>query len=235
MPDLRLLDNPIWNALLTAHACFARGEDLARSYLPEIGPLSGLSCPTGAAYEALGVLARDSGPLVLFLEQEIDLPMGWSLVNGARLSQMIADRPDTASLRLDPGPAGLRRLTAADVPAMIDLARLTEPGPFRTATIELGNFFGIFASDHLLAMAGERMRMPGLIEVSAVCTHPEERGRGYAQALIAAVMRDVAAAGSIPFLHVLADNDRAIRVYRGLGFRERRTLHLAVLRKGRRG
>jgi ribosomal protein S18 acetylase RimI-like enzyme len=228
MADLGLLDNPIWNALVTEHAGFARGADLARSYRPDIGPLSGLSLPSCSAYEALGDLERGTGPLVLFLEEEVALPAGWSLVRRARLSQMVAGSKAIPSLEPE---AGMRRLMRDDVPAMIDLAHLTEPGPFRSATIDLGSFFGIFASDRLLAMAGERMRMPGLIEVSAVCTHPDARGRGYAQALIAAVMRDIADTASIPFLHVLSDNLRAIAVYQALGFTERRMLYLAVLRK----
>ena len=126
--------------------------------------------------------------------------------------------------------AALRRLGSADVTAMVELATLTEPGPFRERTIELGNFYGIFESGRLLAMAGQRMRVPGFVEVSAVCTHPDARGRGYAGALMSRVMRDIVGEGSTPFLHAFADNP-AVSLYRKLGFVQRRTFQLAVIKR----
>jgi len=113
---------------------------------------------------------------------------------------------------------------------MVELAKLTEPGPFRKRTSELGAFFGIFENDRLLAMTGQRMHVPGFTEVSAVCTHPDARGRGYARTLIATVMRDILAQNRTPFLHVFAHNTSAIRVYEALGFTQRRVLHLAILK-----
>jgi predicted GNAT family acetyltransferase len=124
----------------------------------------------------------------------------------------------------------LRPLTTQDVPAMVALAELTEPGPFRERTIELGAFYGIFENGRLLAMAGERTHLPDFVEVSAVCTHPDARGRGYARKLIATVMDEIHQRGKTPFLHSFADNDSAIRVYESLGFTERRTFELAVLK-----
>ena len=35
-------------------------------------------------------------------------------------------------------------------------------------------------------MAGERMKPGNFVEMTAVCVHPDHRGRGYAQALLAA-------------------------------------------------
>jgi predicted GNAT family acetyltransferase len=113
---------------------------------------------------------------------------------------------------------------------MVELAELTEPGPFRKRTIELGDFFGIFEAGGLLAMAGQRLHLPQYVEVSAVCTHPEARGKGYARTLIAEVSGEIRQRGKTPFLHSFADNYSAIRVYEALGFKLRRTLQLAVLR-----
>lgn len=124
----------------------------------------------------------------------------------------------------------LRKLGAADVPVMVKLAELTEPGPFRERTIELGTFYGICEGDRLLAMAGQRMRMPGFVEVSAVCTHPDVRGRGYAAILMSEVIRDIVGEGSVPFLHALADNP-AVQLYERLGFTRRRSFHLAVIKR----
>jgi predicted GNAT family acetyltransferase len=112
---------------------------------------------------------------------------------------------------------------------MVELAELTEPGPFRLRTIELGKFFGVVEGGRLLAMAGQRLRLPGYVEVSGVCTHPEARGRGYAQMLMSWVMEDIVREGRTPFLHSYAHNEAAIRVYRKLGFVRRRSLELAVV------
>lgn len=75
--------------------------------------------------------------------------------------------------------------------------------------------------------------MAGFIEVSAVCTHPDARGRGYARATMSVVMADILEREELPYLHSLADNYAAIRVYEGLGFRLRRSLHIAVLKSER--
>jgi GNAT superfamily N-acetyltransferase len=228
MPDFHLLDQPMWNALTTSHSQFAIGDGLARTYLPEIGPLTGLSEQSSAAYEDLHRLAPPDGTYGLFLHEPPMPRTGWTLIRGGLIDQMVFTRSSGEDF---PQPEGMRLLTAADAPAMVELATLTEPGPFRIRTHELGTFFGIFESDRLLAMAGQRMRVPGFVEVSAVCTHPDARGRGYARTLMSTVMKLILDAGETPFLHTYADNHSAIRVYHALGYEKRRTFHLAVLKK----
>jgi predicted GNAT family acetyltransferase len=114
---------------------------------------------------------------------------------------------------------------------MVDLAQLTEPGPFRQRTAELGAFFGILEGSRLLAMAGERTRIPGFTEVSGVCTHPDARGRGFAHTLIARVHQQIRSRGDIPYLHSWSSNASAIAVYQRLGYSLRRTFHLQALRR----
>ncbi len=114
---------------------------------------------------------------------------------------------------------------------MVELATLTKPGPFGTRTHELGVYLGIRHEGKLVAMAGERLKVPGYTEVSAVCTHPEHTGRGYAQALMTGVMGRIFARGETPFLHVREANTRAVRIYEKLGFRTRVRQHVVVLRR----
>jgi GNAT superfamily N-acetyltransferase len=230
--DEVLLENPIWNALLTAHRSIAVSADyaegLARRYPPEIGPLAGIPDQSRESYDALRGLAGPGGLVALFLADPPAPPAGWSLFRGGQLTQMIFRTPLVKPVE----PAGevtLRRLSNGDVPAMMELASLTEPGPFRERTIELGHFYGIFAGDRLLAMAGQRLRVPGFVEVSAVCTHPEARGRGYAGILMREVIRDIVSEGETPFLHAFVDNP-AVRLYEKLGFSRRQCLHLAVVK-----
>ena len=73
-------------------------------------------------------------------------------------------------------------------------------------------------------MAGERMRLDGYQELSAVCTHPDYTGRGYAQRLLAILCNLAFDRGFTPFLHVYADNERAIGVYRKMNFVDRTVL-----------
>jgi GNAT superfamily N-acetyltransferase len=229
-PGAHLLDNPIWSSLHTEHSSFAVSNALARRYPAAVGPLSGIARQSAANYEALRELAGPGGVVVLFCQEKPAPPPGWTLIRGGVLSQMVSSGPaDSVPITLTRGEE-FRPLTAADVPAMVELADLTEPGPFRERTIELGPFFGIFQSGRLLAMAGERTHLPQFVEVSAVCTHPDVRGRGYARMLIATVMDEIRRRGKTPYLHSFADNYGAIRVYESLGFKLRRNLELAVLK-----
>ena len=224
------LDLPIWNSLLTEHRGLALANHGARRYPAPIGPLSGIAGQSEENYEALRPLAGPGGVVALFCTEAPAPGSGWTLIRGGVLTQMVCEQPRTETpVRLTRGEE-LRPLAAADVPAMVELAELTEPGPFRERTIELGPFFGIFESGRLLAMAGERMHLPHHVEVSAVCTYPDARGRGYARLLITTVMDEIVQRGKTPFLHSFADNYAAIRVYESLGFRQRRTFELAVVK-----
>jgi predicted GNAT family acetyltransferase len=122
-------------------------------------------------------------------------------------------------------------LGAADVPDMVALTELTKPGPFSARTHELGTFLGIRIDGELVAMTGERMKPGNYTEMTAVCVHPSHRGRGYAQALLGAVARQIEARGEIPFLHVFSNNESAIALYRRQGMEIRRRLHVTVLQK----
>ena len=114
-----------------------------------------------------------------------------------------------------------RALGAGDVPEMLELAAVTEPGPFFARTIELGLYLGIRDGGRLVAMAGERMLLDDYTEISAVCTAPSHQGRGYARSLMAALMHKVLDEGREPFLHVKQENGARL-LYERLGFRTSR-------------
>jgi predicted GNAT family acetyltransferase len=67
--------------------------------------------------------------------------------------------------------------------------------------------------------------------VSAVCTHPDFRGRGYAKALMLHVMKIILDNSFIPFLHVLTSNSTAIRLYESIGFSIRQKLFIDMIRR----
>jgi predicted GNAT family acetyltransferase len=69
-----------------------------------------------------------------------------------------------------------------------------------------------------VAMAGQRLHPNPFIEISAVCTHPDHTGKGYAATLINDQIRRILAGSETPFLHVLEENEHAIKLYQKLGF-----------------
>ena len=79
---------------------------------------------------------------------------------------------------------------------MIALAELTRPGPFAASTVELGGYLGVRREGRLVAMAGRRLHLPGWIEISAVCTHPDHRGQGLSRLLMAGVETAIRRAGT---------------------------------------
>jgi ribosomal protein S18 acetylase RimI-like enzyme len=224
------LDNVIWQALTTRHAQFAESFDDARRFVREIGPLGAFRDHGAKGYSSLAGLVEAGGTVGLFLDEPYEPRSGWSFVVGAPLLQMIADNGIAAHIGPDPNRE-LVELGLRDSPEMIELTTLTKPGPFGTRTHELGTYLGIRTGGKLVAMAGERLKVPGHTEVSAVCTHPDHTGKGYARVLMTEIMRRIRERGETPFLHSRGDNTRAIAVYKLLGFRERKLGHFAVLRK----
>jgi predicted GNAT family acetyltransferase len=224
------LDNIIWKALSTRQAQFAESFNQARRFMPEVTPLAAFREPTAEGYDSLAGLLGTRGTVGLFLEKPYQAQAGWSLVAGAPMPEMVYEGV-TARLSRSFSDPEIVELGAADSPDMIALTALTKPGPFNKRTHELGGYLGIRREGKLVAMAGERLKVPGYTEVSAICTHPEHTGRGYASILTTEVMQRIRSRGETPLLHVREDNVRAIELYHRLGFRRRVLLHFAVLRK----
>ncbi|MDP5218745.1 GNAT family N-acetyltransferase [Ruegeria sp. 2205SS24-7] len=101
---------------------------------------------------------------------------------------------------------------------MLDLAKLCKPGPFRSQTNRLGDFIGTFRDGALVAMAGQRLKLPGYTEISALCVDPAFRGRGMGTELVRRMCDRIRDAGNTPFLHAYASNTSAIALYEHLGF-----------------
>jgi ribosomal protein S18 acetylase RimI-like enzyme len=249
------LDNIIWKALTTRQTEFAESCGQARRFMPEVTLLGAFPEPTPEGYESLAGLLSTRGTIGVFLDEPYQPRAGWEFVSGASLLRMVYEnggahipqssyaglRPEDSrepalSLpngRLSPHKTDheIVELGDADSPEMIELTALTKPGPFGKRTHELGTYLGIRREGRLVALAGERMKVPGWTEVSAVCTHPEHTGHGYARILMTELMRRICGCGETPFLHVREDNVRAIELYQRLGLCQHVRLHFAVLRK----
>lgn len=227
---MHALDNCIWQALTTRQPRFAESFEQARRFVCEVTSLCAFAEPSPQGYAALGELVGVRGTAAVFLDNAYGARPGWELVAGAPLLEMVCD--NGRQLRSDSVPETITprilRLGSLDAAEMVELATLTRPGPFGLRTHELGTYVGIRCEGKLVAMAGERLKVPGYTEVSAVCTHPDHTGKGYARVLMREIMRGIRERGEVPFLHVRCDNARAVALYERLGFRTRITVHYAV-------
>jgi predicted GNAT family acetyltransferase len=220
------LDHPIWNALTTRQQALAEGGALVRRYPPAIGPFAAMADMSAQSFAALGALMSQSDVAVMFTPDPVTPPAEFKILLAETGEQMIGT-PAASSIR----DVEIVTLGADDVPAMMELTKLTNPGPFAPRTHELGTFLGIRIDGQLVAMAGERMKPANYTEMTAVCVHPSHRSRGYAQVLLAAISRQIAARGEIPFLHVFSNNTSAIALYRRQGMEIHRRLYVTVLQK----
>ena len=224
---MHLLDNPIWSALTTQLAHFAQTEERARRFPPQVTALAAVADETPESYASLDRLLSEA-PAGLFLHRLPEFPPQWSLIRTLPLWQMVFEDGRTVAPRHAFTP-----LEKNDAREMLALAELTKPGPFGLRTHELGNYLGVREQGKLIAMAGERLRVPGFAEISAVCTHPDHLGHGYATSLIAELVQRIHTRGEIPFLHVAEENERAIALYERLGFRKRHRFQLAVIQRAK--
>lgn len=229
--DEALLDNPVYAALCGAHARFAQVRGRVRRYPVDVAPFLALpSSPSEQDWrDAVDLVAPGTYAAVRY---SAALPAAWRAVEVFDLVQMIGERVGGVGC-----PEAIP-LGAADVPEMLELVAQTEPGPFLTRTIELGDYLGIRCDGTLVAMAGERFHLDGWTEISAVCTRPEYRGRGLASQLVEALAAAIELRSQRVFLHVLSTNTGAIRLYEELGFSVRQTATITVvareaLRNGR--
>jgi ribosomal protein S18 acetylase RimI-like enzyme len=215
------LDNPVWWALTGPQAALTREQGPLRAYLEEAAPFSAFLERDEQLDLALASWTR---PVVLFRPEVEPAPPGWTLRQQGEVVQMTLHGTES----LTPPSERVTPLGPADGVAVRELVALTQPGPFGARTMELGKYFGVWEGGRLVALAGERLRLEGYVEVSAVCTHPEARGRGLAGALVSHLSRRALTGGTVPFLHVMAQNESARRVYERLGFVERAQLGLSV-------
>jgi ribosomal protein S18 acetylase RimI-like enzyme len=215
-----VLDNPVWHALTGPHAAFAIGSGRARHYPRDIVPFSAIAEPTPEAYRDLAVDLPPNAEARLQRLRDETVPSGWVKISSYPIMQMVADRiegdvPDARSVVV---------LGERDIEAMLELMRVTNPGLFGPRTPMLGTYLGIRDGDRLIAMAGERIQVPGYVQLSSISTHPQVRRRGHARRLTAVLMRRALDRGERPFLHLRSTNTVALAVYTALGFKVRREL-----------
>jgi len=222
-----ILDNPAFNALNTGNKELAKGGENAKYFPADISPFAGLAENTPANFKLLYDVAPAKSAFGFITPTEINFPEPWDVLQRMDVLQLVCETP----ARQAAAGEKIVPLGEEHIPAMLALTKLTNPGPFAQRTIDFGHYKGIFDGNKLIAMTGQRLNPSPYAEVSAVCTHPDYLGRGYAAQLILHHVHRIKAASGIPFLHVLSSNTRAINLYKSLGFVTRKEISIYIIKK----
>jgi len=224
-----VLDNPAWNALISGNESLHFGNDHIRYFDWDVSPFVGFKENTKENFQELYDMAPEGRVFLFVTPAKMEIPGPWKELDRVKGNQMVY-QPDVV---LREPTTKLATLTEEHVPQMLSLTKLTNPGPFAERTIDFGHYRGVFENNELVAMAGQRLHAFNYAEVSAVCTHPDHTGKGYARQLLVHHINRIQAAGEIPYLHVRSDNARAIKVYESLGFVTRYNVWFSPIQKAK--
>lgn len=221
-----VLENPVYQALLSGDSHLACGNANVRFFEESVSPFVGFDEGYQKGFEELYDTLRPERYILYAIPREISIPAGWQLAAMAEGLQFIFKGGE---LQL---PTGFQpvRLQQEHIGQMLHLTALTKPGPFNANTPAFGHYYGIFDNGQLVAMTGQRLHVHAFTEISAVCTHPEHLGKGYAFALVRHQVALIKEQGKIPFLHVRKDNTRAVSLYQRMGFELERPMNFYFLK-----
>jgi GNAT superfamily N-acetyltransferase len=212
------LNNPAWYSLAETHKDFAIGNNEIKRYQKNIAPFLAYYADEEDMLIQPDKLVN-TGESFFIIGDMPNLPPNYITESKLLCVQMIC----TTAVKINT-TATLEELGESDDVQMTFLLNLVQPGYYKPGTRLMGEYYGIRHNGQLVSMTGERMRMNGFTEISAVVTHPEFTGRKYAQQLVAHTVNKNISAGIIPFLHVAQTNERAIKIYEHLGFTQRRII-----------
>jgi len=211
-PDHSLLKDPFYNALHTTQKPLAMGTERIKKFPADVLPFVGLKEYDGNILHEIEPFMQ-ANEEVFIKDLFTNIPANWAVLNHVPVMQMVCTKPSEITITQD-----IQLLCENDYGELFSVVDLVQPGYFKPNTHLLGKYYGIRKNGALVAVAGERLKITGFIEVSAVCTMPGHTGKGYAQQLMALLINQIFNAGNIPFLHVLATNTRAITLYKYLHF-----------------
>ena len=228
MPTNTVLDNPIWNALNTGDVEKNRGNELVRHFDINTAPFIGIAHWDAGSQRKIIELDQPEREWFLLIADTIKFIDQLELLVTMPIHQFVCTNLNRAPIKHN--QIQLLPLNESHIDEMITLTALTKPGPFSKDTIQFGNYHGIFEDGKLVAMGGERMHVANYTEISAICTHPDAQGKGYAASITQFLAAAIIQKGQIPFLHARTDNTKAIEVYKRLGFELRTTVNFYMFK-----
>ncbi len=223
-PQLR---NPVYNSLLSHDQHLGFGPGKVKCFDEDVSPFAGFEEGYVNGFNDLFELLPTGSKILYATPLSLEPPKDWKLLVAIKGLQFLYEGGPIKELH----PFIPVLLEGQHIEQMMQLAALTKPGPFGSRTIEFGHYYGVFENQQLVAMTGQRLHIENFTEVSAVCTHPDYLGKGYATALLQHQVNLILSHHQIPFLHVRADNQRAIAIYERLGFRVQGRMNFYFLKK----
>ncbi len=223
----QLLHNPVYHALLSGDKQLSLGNANVKFFDENVSPFAGFDQDYKNGFSGLYELLPLGRKILYAIPTLITQPAGWQIQHEIKGLQFIYEGVGDIKTTFP----NVKPLTAIHVEQMLELAKLTKPGPFGTATINFGYYFGIFDNEKLVAMTGQRLHVKNCTEISAVCTHPNYLGKGYAYTLLQHQLQLILQQNQQPFLHVREDNQRAIALYLRLGFAISRPMNFYFMKR----
>ncbi len=208
------MQNPVYHALLSGDRHLSFGNDKVKYFDEAVSPFAGFEQDYKKGFSDLYELLP-SGRKILYATTSLNTqPTGWQLKHEIKGLQFVYKAGQLIKTEFP----DVIPLTEMHVEQLMHLAKFTKPGPFGKKTINFGSYYGIFEKEKLVAMTGQRLHVQNYTEISAVCTHPDHTGKGYAYTLLQHQLQLILQMDQQPFLHVRDDNQRAITLYQRLGF-----------------
>jgi ribosomal protein S18 acetylase RimI-like enzyme len=221
------LDNPVWSALSGRQQRFNIGDEQLKYFSADVASFVGLKNWDASDLRALEERLPAGRTFSIPLSKPVIIPDCFEVLFEIPLYQMVCSSLNRQTLPNMP----LQKLGKKHLQQMLDLTALTKPGPFYEHTMDFGNYYGIMDGPNLLAMTGERMKAKGFTEVSAICTQPDQMGKGFASVLLQQACERIFDKGEQPFLHVRQDNPSALHVYKKFGFEVRTEIYYAIFKR----
>jgi ribosomal protein S18 acetylase RimI-like enzyme len=222
-----LLHNPVYHALLSGDRHLSFGNEQVKFFDEEISPFAGFEQDYAKGFSDLYELLPSGRKILYATPSFITQPAGWELKQEIKGLQFVYEAGQPIKTEFP----NVIPLAEMDVEQMMQLAKLTKPGPFGKRTIDFGSYYGLFENEKLVAMTGQRLHVQNCTEISAVCTHPDHTGKGYAYTLLLHQLQLILQQDQYPFLHVREDNQRAITLYQRLGFNISRRMNFYFMKK----